>query len=92
MITSKEKSKNPPRPLFSATEIRILSRNAVDILRLHELFVEELRSEMAPFGFHLVLDDYDVVKGPNVPPGGIDVAIRAVAAKFTTEVGSFYTA
>jgi hypothetical protein len=67
-----------------------------EILQLHELFVEELQSEMAPLGLRLSLDEHELGKGTHVEwtnssVGIIDAAIRAIATKFTAEVNPLHT-
>jgi len=55
------------------------------MLQLHENFVQELRAEVAPFGFCVekksigALEEFRAMQN-------IDHAIRAVSAKFATEV------
>ena len=70
-----------------------MARNVTEILQLHELFVEELRSEMAPLGFHINLHECGFGKEPHVEgtstsTGNIDAAICAAATKITMEASS----
>jgi len=81
--------KGHSKSLFSLAEVEILTRNAEDILLLHELFVAQLRSVIIPLGFRMEQEDeVDLVDDSLLPIDKIDAAIRAVATTFTTEVGT----
>lgn len=81
--TSAKESKT--RYLFSDSELDSLTRNAEDILQLHEQFVRELRVLLEPldFGMEMAEDHHAHLHLKN-----LDAAIRVVSAKFATEVRS----
>lgn len=70
----------------------MLTRNAEEILQLHEQFVRELRKEIIPLGFHL--DAYkrsdDPAKSLALAMQNTDAAIRVISTKFATEVREFF--
>jgi hypothetical protein len=75
--------------MFSTTEMTLLSRNIVDVLELHERFVDELRLLMEGIGFPVPSDDAEVEhlqQHHNLWIDKVDDATRAVSAKFATEV------
>jgi hypothetical protein len=81
-VSSVKEPKNSSRYLFSDTELEYLTRNAEEILKLHEYFVKELRNVLEPLKFFLEHDEehgYEHL-------GNLDSVIRAVSAKFATEV------
>ncbi|KAG6831396.1 hypothetical protein H0H92_010998 [Tricholoma furcatifolium] len=84
-------SKDPQRPttryLFTNLEVEVLTRNAEEILQLHEQFVRELRTEMAPLGLHLNASQRsaDPVKTLSLAMRNTGTAIRIVSAKFAAE-------
>lgn len=79
----KESTKFNSRYLFSDSELEALTRNAEEILQVHEHFVRELRILLEPLGFVMEMDEndlgYDHLEH-------LDEAIRAVSTKFATEV------
>jgi hypothetical protein len=88
--TSKEKNK---RHLLSETELELGTRNAGEILQLHEHLVDELRHEVAPLGFPMAANgaegahNADWQENAAVPPTEcIEDAIRIVSTKFAVEV------
>jgi hypothetical protein len=86
-LISSDVTKLNPRYLFTDTEIECLSRNAEEILQLHQHFVRELSEILEPLGFFL---EQGVVEWKQKGPGdlsNLNAAIRAVSAKFATEVG-----
>ncbi|GLB33963.1 putative rhoGEF domain containing protein [Lyophyllum shimeji] len=88
---SKEPQKPAQRYLFTSHEVEALTRNAEEILQLHEQFVRELRTEMTPLGFHMesyVRPD-DVEKTEKQAMQNTDAAIRVVSTKFATEASRF---
>lgn len=80
---AKESSKTQSRYLFTDSEIEALTRNAEEILQLHEHFVRELRAILEPLGFTMDQDQDD----SHHHIDNLDAAIRAVSTKFATEVG-----
>ena len=70
--------------MFTDSEIETLTRNAEEILQLHEHFVRELRAILEPLSFTMDQDQDDYKHLDN-----LDAAIRAVSTKFATEVSSF---
>lgn len=83
-VSAKESSKIQSRYLFTDSEIETLTRNAEEILQLHEHFVRELRTILEPLSFTM---DQDQDKG-HQHIDNLDAAIRAVSTKFATEVSS----
>jgi hypothetical protein len=89
--TPKEKNK---RHLLTQAELQTVTRNAGEILQLHEHFVDDLRGAMAPLGFPMNLyesqDDQDagwISTNVAIPETKcIDEAIRAISTKFAVEV------
>ncbi|KAF9534700.1 hypothetical protein CPB83DRAFT_888675 [Crepidotus variabilis] len=79
-------SMKPSRYVFSNHEIELLTRNAEDILRLHEHFVRELEVVLKPLGYAMDDDenhhDYEHL-------ANLDTAIRIVSTKFATEASRF---
>ena len=84
-ISAKESSKTQPRYLFTDSEIDALTRNAEEILQLHEHFVRELRVILEPLGFTMDQDQDDSHQHID----NLDAAIRAVSTKFATEVSHY---
>ena len=88
LVSAKDATKlNNPRYLFTEAEIECLSRNAEEILQLHQHFVRELSEILEPLGFFL---EQGVVEWKQKRPedlSNLNAAIRAVSAKFATEVG-----
>lgn len=88
LVSAKDATKlNNPRYLFTEAEIECLSRNAEEILQLHQHFVRELSEILEPLGFFL---EQGVVEWKQKGPedlSNLNAAIRAVSAKFATEVG-----
>lgn len=80
--------KSVSRYLFSDTEIELLTRNADEILQLHEHFVEELQIVMAPLGYLMEAPqsagDLELYQKDRIEK--IDEAIGIVSTKFATEV------
>jgi hypothetical protein len=82
--TVKEVPKPNIRFLFTDSELELVTRNAEDILQLHELFVRELQVALEPLGF--VMEE-DIHKPPTPEQlDNLESAIRVVSAKFATEV------
>lgn len=80
--SSVKEPKTNSRYLFSDTQLESLTRNAEEILQLHEHFVKELRYILEPLGFAM---EHDNEQG-YAHLGNLDSAIRAVSTKFATEV------
>ncbi|KAH9482554.1 hypothetical protein JR316_0004654 [Psilocybe cubensis] len=74
------------RYLFSDSELESLTRNAEEILSLHEHFVRELRAILDPLG--IAVDHVDEDHGHH-HLARLDDAIRAVSTKFATEASRF---
>ncbi|KAJ4001800.1 hypothetical protein F5050DRAFT_1721512 [Lentinula boryana] len=90
-FTSRDREKSPARRIFRDTEIDLLTRNADEVLRFHEQFVEELRTAMAPFGFRMELSS-ECSSDEEIPEGSsesIDAGIAIVSTKFATEASRF---
>ncbi|KAF5388013.1 hypothetical protein D9615_000544 [Tricholomella constricta] len=80
-----------PRYLFTNHEVEVLTRNAEEILQLHEQFVRELRMDVSPLGFpmdaYFRSNDLEKAKGQAIQ--NADAAIRIVSTKFATESSRF---
>lgn len=85
-LSSSTSSVKEPKPhsryLFSDTQLESLTRNAEEILQLHEHFVKELRHVLEPLEFAM---EHDNEQG-YTDLGNLDSAIRVVSTKFATEV------
>ena len=77
--------KEPPKPryIFSDGDLEMLTRNGEELLQLHEHFVRELGAVLQPLGFTMDPHSNDV---HYAQLQNLDDAIRAVSAKFATEV------
>ncbi|KAF8812238.1 Dbl homology domain-containing protein [Phlegmacium glaucopus] len=84
-VSAKESSKIQSRYLFTDSEIEALTRNAEEILQLHEHFVRELRAILEPLSFAMDQDEDDGYKDLD----NLDAAIRVVSTKFATEASRF---
>ncbi|KAF9569106.1 Dbl homology domain-containing protein [Agrocybe pediades] len=84
--SAKDPSRSSSRYLFSDAELELLTRNAEELLQLHEHFVRELRILLEPLDISMQLDDEDRVND-HLPR--LDAAIRAVSTKFATEASRF---
>ncbi|KAJ7498755.1 hypothetical protein FB451DRAFT_1014407, partial [Mycena latifolia] len=90
LTTLQSKPKPTARHLFTDREVGLITRNAEEVLHLHENFVDELRAAMLPLGFPLEL--------PGAPAEmleeqerihNIDAAVGAVTTKYATEASRF---
>jgi hypothetical protein len=87
----KEKNK---RHLLTHAQLQAVTRNAGEILQLHEHFVDDLRGAMAPLGFPMNLhESQDCQEASWISPDiaipetkCIDEAIRVISTKFAVEV------
>ncbi|KAG6869325.1 hypothetical protein C0993_000078 [Termitomyces sp. T159_Od127] len=88
---SKDLQKSTTRYLFTSLEVEMLTRNAEEVLQLHEQFMRELRKEIIPLGFHL--EAYkrsdDPAKTVALAMQNTDAAIRIISTKFATEASRF---
>ncbi|KAG6880356.1 hypothetical protein C0992_007767 [Termitomyces sp. T32_za158] len=88
---SKEIQKSTTRYLFTSLEVEMLTRNAEEVLQLHEQFMRELRKELIPLGFHL--EAYkrsdDPAKTLELAMQNTDAVIRIISTKFATEASRF---
>jgi hypothetical protein len=72
--------------MVSEAQFKTVTRNAGEILQLHEHFVDELRVAMSQLGFPMTGDKVDHSEAfPSAEC--IDDAIRVVSTKFAVEVG-----
>lgn len=84
-LTTIHAKPKPSTRLFTDREIDLLTRNAEEVLQLHENFVEELRAAVLPLGFPMEisgtggLDERELIRN-------IDAAVGRVSTKFATEV------
>lgn len=81
-------SKEPPkaniRYLFTDNELELVSRNAEEILQLHDRFLMELQEALEDLGFSA---HEDVDEPPSSDQlQNLESAIRVVSSKFATEV------
>ncbi|KAJ7129502.1 hypothetical protein C8R44DRAFT_872762 [Mycena epipterygia] len=84
------KSKPSARYLFTDREVDLLTRNAEEVLHLHENFVEELRAAMSPLGFPVELSGAPVDSLEEKERiRNIDAAVEEVSTKFATEASRF---
>ncbi|KAJ6490421.1 hypothetical protein C8R47DRAFT_1124570 [Mycena vitilis] len=88
LTTIHAKSKPSSRHLFTASEIDLLTRNAEEVLQLHEDFVDQLRAAVLPLGFRVEspgsgdFDEKELIRN-------IDAAIGEISTKFATEASRF---
>jgi len=82
---AKEHTKSSARYLFTDQEVELLTRNAEELLQLHEHFVQELRADLAPLGF-LMHAPQGAEDDKRQGTQNTDAAIRVVSTKFATEV------
>lgn len=82
----KEQTKSSARYLFTDQDVELLTRNAEELLQLHENFVQELRADLAPLGFLIHTQQAIEDKWQRDFMENTDGAIRVVSAKFATEV------
>jgi len=85
---AKEKDKGLSRYLFTDAEIVLLTRNAEEVLQLHEHFVQELEAVVTPLGFSMLFHEAAsyMVMQKEAEIESVDAAIGAVSTKFATEV------
>ncbi|KAF7355462.1 DH domain-containing protein [Mycena sanguinolenta] len=88
LTTIHTKPKPVARPIFTSSEVDLLTRNAEAVLQLHENFVEELRTAVFPLGFPMELsrvgplDEKELIRN-------IDAAVGKVSTMFATEAFRF---
>ncbi|KAJ7781076.1 hypothetical protein B0H16DRAFT_606759 [Mycena metata] len=90
LTTLHAKPKPSARPLFTDAEIGLLTRNAEEVLHLHENFVEELRAAILPLGFPmepLEVQADGVEQQERIR--NIDAVVGEVSTKFATEASRF---
>lgn len=85
---AKDKDKNSPRHLFSPSDLDTVTRNADQILELHERLVRRLRTAVAQFDFPMKWDDDDTLDR-STHPADLQRAIDAVSAVFMEHASSF---
>ncbi|CAK5262969.1 unnamed protein product [Mycena citricolor] len=83
--TSPSKQPKAYRPLFADWEIKLLTRNAKEVLRLHENFVAELRETISPIGFVMEEEPSPDQFEMKMRIRNIDAVVGMVSAKFATE-------
>ncbi|KAJ6598899.1 hypothetical protein DFH09DRAFT_1129509 [Mycena vulgaris] len=90
LTTIQTKHKPTARHLFTDREVALLTRNAEEVLQLHENFVEELRTAMLPLGFPMELSGaaVDLVEEQE-RIRNVDAAVGAVSTKYATEASRF---
>ncbi|KAH9948767.1 hypothetical protein B0H21DRAFT_689481 [Amylocystis lapponica] len=89
------KSKHVRRALLAEKDVREVCRNADELLRFHERFVEELREVVSPTGFGAAFvpgrreEAADAEDAEVMATERIDEAVGAVAEKFVSQAPSF---
>ncbi|KAJ7228501.1 hypothetical protein GGX14DRAFT_613172 [Mycena pura] len=88
-LTTVQNAKRKPsaRQLFTDREVDVLTRNAEQVLQLHENFVEELRVAIHPLGFSMDLSEALVDEKERIR--NIDLAVGEISTKFATEASRF---
>ncbi|KAJ7638991.1 hypothetical protein FB45DRAFT_827670 [Roridomyces roridus] len=82
------KPKPSARHVFTDRQLDLLTRNAEQVLQLHENFVQELRVTMLPLGFSMEMSaDAEAEQAERI--GNVDAAVEEVSAKFATEASRF---
>jgi hypothetical protein len=80
--------------MFSDEDLELVTRNIEEILRFHEIFVDELRTALIPLGFSMSNDGSEIgemlhmkqkkdIKSPDPP---LEAAIAVVSTIFTHKV------
>ncbi|KAJ6628785.1 hypothetical protein B0H10DRAFT_2209236 [Mycena sp. CBHHK59/15] len=87
LTSLQSKPKTSARYVFTDREVDVLTRNAEEVLHLHEHFVDELRGAMMPLGFPMELSVDDAGEKERIR--NIDAAVEAVSTKFATEASRF---
>ncbi|KAK7061919.1 DH domain-containing protein [Favolaschia claudopus] len=88
LTTLQTKPKSSSRSLFTNTEVDLLTRNAEEVLQLHENFVEELRAALLPLRFPMEISAVGPLNEKELI-ANIDAAIGEVATKFATDASRF---
>ncbi|TFK22330.1 Dbl homology domain-containing protein [Coprinopsis marcescibilis] len=83
--------KDVPKPtntryLFTDSELELITRNAEDLLLLHEHFLKQLSAIVEPLG--ITMEHSDQNPSPTVLKN-VDTAVRMVSAQFATEASRF---
>ncbi|KAF8622188.1 hypothetical protein AX15_007299 [Amanita polypyramis BW_CC] len=86
---STNRSRLTQRHCLSESEIQLLMRNAVNILHLHEGFLQELEAIMKVFGITMNPQQDEDVSGPAIL-SNLDAVIQAVAQKFLQQASHFH--
>jgi hypothetical protein len=79
--------------MFSDDELELVTRNIEEILRFHEVFVDELRTALIPLGFSMSYDGSEAgdmlhmkKKGIGPPEPPLEAAIAVISEIFTHQV------
>lgn len=87
LTTLHTKPKLSARQLFTDRQVDLLTRNAEEVLQLHENFVQELRAAILPLGFPMEISPTPVSDLEEKERfRNIDAAVGQVSTKFATEV------
>ncbi|OAX44505.1 hypothetical protein K503DRAFT_729141 [Rhizopogon vinicolor AM-OR11-026] len=91
---TKEKDKSLMRQIFSTADIELITRNAEDILNLHEQLVYELKALVSPLGFPMIIDGAGTNVTGMLKPNMYSLetlgsALDAVAMKFIEQAPGF---
>jgi uncharacterized membrane protein YgdD (TMEM256/DUF423 family) len=87
----KEKERGHSRRIFTNAQVQLLSRNADEIVRFHERFVEQLETIVTQMGFPMPAHDSEPQSPRKEQLAKVNNVIRAVSGKFATESSRFYT-
>ncbi|KAH7914400.1 hypothetical protein BJ138DRAFT_1143944 [Hygrophoropsis aurantiaca] len=93
----RERNKYVSRHLFSSAGLDLITRNAEELLKIHEHFVQELQAAIAPFGFFMALEsshgDIDSARqrrqGIGTSSDNLQGALYAVASLFVERASGF---
>jgi len=93
LSTSPSADAHPPkdkdkRHLFSPADLDVVTRNAVQILELHEHLVQDLRAAVSQFGFSIQSDAHDML-GSWSHAANLQRAIDAVSTIFVDHVNPY---
>lgn len=89
-IQPKEKEKTNSKRVFSEAQLRLLARNATEVLEFHERFVKQLQVLVVQMGLPMPVPGVDFGESFDDHLGKIDDVIRVVSTKFATESSRFY--
>ena len=89
ILTLRSGKSRTSTPLLSEKDARAVCRNAQDLLKYHERFVEELRDAIGVTSFRVAFiqgSENDAQRAEEVVAEEVERAVELVAAKFVDEV------